>query len=100
MSFGNILWALLPVPGVAQRIDAVGGSAGRRWGLRIGRRLIGPGPPDGKQGRPQASVGIQNPVVATAVDARRRNDMGQAVERLEGREAKLMASVHIGLGDF
>ena len=34
-----------------------------------------------------------------SVNAGRRNEMGQAVEQLEGREAKLVATVHIRLGE-
>ena len=34
-----------------------------------------------------------------AMDARRRNEAGQAVEELEGGEAKHFAAVHIGLGE-
>ena len=33
------------------------------------------------------------------MDARRRNEPGQAVEQLVGSEAKLLAAVHIGLGE-
>ncbi len=38
-------------------------------------------------------------MVAVPVDARRRHEAGQAVEQLKGREAKLFATVHIGLGE-
>jgi hypothetical protein len=38
-------------------------------------------------------------VVTMAMDARRRNEPGQAVEQLEGSEAKYFATVHIGLGE-
>jgi hypothetical protein len=38
-------------------------------------------------------------VVAMAMDARRRNELGQAVEELEGCEAKHFAAVHIGFGE-
>jgi hypothetical protein len=37
-------------------------------------------------------------VVAVSMDAGRRNEAGQALEQLEGCEAKLLATVHIGLG--
>ena len=33
-----------------------------------------------------------------AMDARRRNEPGQAVEELKGSETKLLAPMHIGLG--
>jgi hypothetical protein len=38
-------------------------------------------------------------VVAVPVDARRRNEAGQAVEQLEGSEAKRLATAQIGLGE-
>ena len=44
-------------------------------------------------------MGSQDPVVAVPVDARRRYEAGQAVEQLKGREAKLVATVQIGLGE-
>ena len=34
-----------------------------------------------------------------AMDAGRRNEPGQALEELEGCETKLLATVHIGLGE-
>jgi len=34
-----------------------------------------------------------------AMDARRRNEMGQALEQFEGCKAKRLATVHIGLGE-
>ena len=38
-------------------------------------------------------------MVAVPVDARRWYEAGQAVEQLKGRETKLVAAVHIGLGE-
>ena len=38
-------------------------------------------------------------MVAVPMDAGRWNEPGQAVEQLEGSEAKLLATVHIGLGE-
>jgi hypothetical protein len=38
-------------------------------------------------------------VVAVPVDARRRHEGGELVEQLKGRETKLVATVHIGLGE-
>jgi len=38
-------------------------------------------------------------VVAVSVDAGRRHEAGESVEQLKGREAKLVAAVHIGLGE-
>ena len=34
-----------------------------------------------------------------AMDARRRNEPGQSLEQLKGSEAKLLATLHIGLGE-
>ncbi len=85
--------------GVVRRIDGVGGRAGRRWGLRIGRRGAGLGPADRDHDGPQACVGSQDPVVPVPMDARGWHEAGQAVEQFEGRERKLVAAVHIGLGE-
>ena len=38
-------------------------------------------------------------MVAVPMDARRRHEAGQALEQLEGCEAKGLATVHIGLGE-
>jgi hypothetical protein len=38
-------------------------------------------------------------VVAVPVDARRWYEPGEAVEQLKGRKLKLVATVHIGLGE-
>ena len=38
-------------------------------------------------------------MVAVAVEARGWNEAGQAVKQFEGREGKLVATVHIGLGE-
>jgi len=42
-------------------------------------------------------VGSEDPVVAVAVDARGRNEAGQALKEFKGCEAKRLATVHIGL---
>ena len=52
----------------------------------------------GTQERKHLVDASQDSVVAMAMDARRRNEPGQAVEELVGRETKLLATVHIGLG--
>jgi hypothetical protein len=77
----------------------VGGRAGRRWGLCIDRYVIEHGPSDRDHRGPEARVGSEDAVVAMAMDARRRNEAGRAVEQLEGSEAKLVVTVHIGLGE-
>ena len=38
-------------------------------------------------------------MVAVSMDARWRHQAGESVEQLEGSEAKLLATVHIGLGE-
>jgi len=38
-------------------------------------------------------------VVSVSMDARRRHEAGRAVEQLKGSEAKLVVTVHIGLGE-
>ena len=57
--------------------------------------LLGPG---GDQ-RPQGRVGGEDPVVAVAVDAGRREDFGEPVQKLQGREAQGGAAGGVGLGE-
>jgi hypothetical protein len=57
--------------------------------------LLGPG---GDQ-RPQGSIGGKDAVVAVSVDAGWREYLGQAVQKLQGREAQGGAAGGIGLGE-
>jgi hypothetical protein len=61
---------------------ALGGWVGR---LRIDRKPVGHGPPDGDHRGPQACIGSEDPEVAVPMDAGRWNEAGQAVEQLETR---------------
>ena len=70
--------------GVARRSDGVGGSAGRRWGLRIDRRVGEHGPSNCDHRRPQACVGSEDPVVAMSMDVGRRHEAGRAIRRRWG----------------
>ena len=54
--------------------------------------LLGPG----RDQRPQGSVGGEDPVVAVTVDAGRREDLGEAVQELQGREAQGGAAGEVG----
>jgi hypothetical protein len=48
------------------------------------------GPPEGHDVRPEPGVRRQNPMVAVAVDAPRRNELGEGVERVQALEASGM----------
>ena len=62
-------------------------------------RLVEHGPTHRDHACPQACIGSQDSVVAVSMDARRWYEPEQSLEQFEGREAKLMAVVHIGLGE-
>jgi hypothetical protein len=48
---------------------------------------------------PEPGVRSQNAVVAVAMNARRRDELGEGLEELEGREEQLGAAVDIGFGE-
>ncbi|MDA0330334.1 MAG: hypothetical protein O2958_15185, partial [Gemmatimonadetes bacterium] len=62
-------------------------------------KVVGHGPSDRDHRGPEARVGSEDPVVAVAVEARGWDEASQALEQLEGSEAKRLATVHIGLGE-
>jgi hypothetical protein len=74
---------------------AYGGHPGRS---HVSWDAVGHGPSDGDHGGPQARVGGEDPVVAVAVDAWGWYEKSQSLKEREGSEAKLEATVHIGLG--
>ena len=63
-------------------------------GLRVGEGVVLLGP--GRDQRPQRSVGREYPVAAVRVDAGRGEDLGQAVQELQGRETQGGAAGEVG----
>jgi len=61
------------------------------------RDVVGHGSSDRDHGGSEARVGSEDPVVAVSVYARGWDEPSQALEQLEGSEAKRLATVHIGL---
>ncbi len=48
---------------------------------------------------PEPGIGSQHTVVAMAVDPRGRDEPGDSLEELEGREQQLGAAVDVGFGE-
>ncbi len=49
--------------------------------------------------RPEPGVRSENPVVAVAMHARGRDELGEGLEELERREQQLGATMDVGLGE-